>query len=166
MTKAAAANEVNKKSNAFILIVVLIVFGLVLGGFGFYRYNMGRQSADWPTANGRITYSHASPHKTKNGNEYSASVRYTYTVSGKNHTGTRITSSDQYQKTLGGAKNILSSYPAGRDVLVYYNPSNPTSALLETGIRSNVYIMLGGAVACILFAGLILVSRLRNRQPT
>jgi hypothetical protein len=146
------------------MIAALLVFGLVFGGFGLYRYNLGRASASWPSVKGKITYSHASPHKKKTGHEYMPTVRYTYVVKGKHYTGTRITSSDEYQKTLSGAQNVLRQYPAGGEVAVYYDSSDPARSLLEVGLRKNVYVMLGGALACCLLALLIAVSLFKKRH--
>ncbi len=41
--------------NAVIIIGALLVFALVLGGFGFVKYRVGAASIDWPTVEGRIT---------------------------------------------------------------------------------------------------------------
>ena len=153
----------NTKGNAAIMIVVLVVFGLVLGGFGLYRYNMGKESTHWPFVKGKITYSHAQAHKKKTGHEYLPSVKYTYTVNGRSYTGRRITASDEYQKTLSGAKDILKKYPVGGEVSVYYDPADADTSLLEVGIKKNVYILLGGAVPCILFAAAIVVSVVKKK---
>ena len=164
MNETKSDNPQNTTSNGLILIAVLLVFGLVLGGFGMYRYNMGKKSTSWPSANGRITYSHASPHSEKNGTQYMPTVRYTYAVKGKSYTGTRITASDQYQKNISSANDILRDYPVGKGVAVYYNPSDPAVSLLEIGIQGNVYVMLAGAGGCFLFAVFIAVSLLKKRS--
>ncbi len=158
------ANSRNVKSNAMIMIVVLLVFGLVLGGFGLYRYNTGRESASWPSVKGKITYAHARPKKVKTGHEYLPSVKYTYTVNGRSYTGTRITASDLYQKTLGGAKDILRKYPVGGEVSIYYNPADQGNSLLEIGIVKNVYVLLGGALTCFLLAIAIIMSAIRKSK--
>jgi len=154
----------NRKGDAAILVSVLLIFGLVLGGFGLYRYRKGRESAAWPTVRGKVVYSHAEPHKVETGHHYRPAVKYTYTVSGKAYTGKAITASDEYQKTLGGANDILREYPVGSDVSVAYNPDDPGQAVLKTGLRKNTYVLLAGSVVCFAFAGAIVVSRLK--KPT
>lgn len=145
------------------MIIVLLLFGLVLGGFGLNRYHMGKESQSWPAIRGKITYSHAQSRRVKNSYEYQPSVKYTYFVDKRSHTGKRITASDVYQKTLSGAKDILKKYPVGGEVSVYYDPADPGTSLLETGIKKNVYILLGGAALCFLFATAIIVSELKKQ---
>ncbi len=152
------------KGNALIMFVVLLVFGLILGGVGAYRYNVGKQSASWPAVTGTVTYSRAQPTTTENNRkEYRLSVRYSYSVDGKSYSGDRVTASDMYEKTLNAAQERLKKYPAGGEVRVYYDPDNPASSVLETGMKKNVYILLGAAVCCLAFAGAIPVSVLRKR---
>jgi len=158
------ATAEHTKSNAVILVAVLLVFGLVLGGVGVYRYRIGKESSQWPSVQGKITYAHAQSSRTNKRNQYLPSVNYTYNINGKNYTGTRITASDEYQKTLIGAQNILKAYPVGAQVSVYYDPANPTVSLLERGTAKNVYVLIGGAVLCFFFAIAIVVSATKRSQ--
>jgi hypothetical protein len=152
------------RENAVIIIVALLLFGLTLGGFGFYKYSMGKESMAWPSAKGKITYSHAAPHRGDSGQQFLPSVKYTYNVNGKAYTGRRITSSDVYQRNLGSAKDILKKYPIGGEVAVYYDPADPGTSLLEIGIRRNVYVLLGGAALCFFLAGAIAVSAKKKNR--
>ena len=154
----------NTKGNAAILIIALLVFGLVFGGFGLRRYNIGKESGSWPTVKGKVTYSHVDSRRVKNNQEYMASVKYSYSVDGKSYTGSRVTASDVYQKTLGRANDIIKMYPVGGEVSVYYDPADSGTCLLETGIKKNVYLMLGGGLACFFFAGAIIVSELKKKK--
>jgi len=162
MNETTQNNPGNTKANALILIAALLIFGLVLGGFGYFRYKVGRDSANWPAVTGKITYSRASYSKGEHGGQYLPSVRYTYLVNGKSYTGTRITSSDMYQKTLSLANDILRDYPVGGEVYVFYNPSDPATSLLEIGIRKNVYILLGAAFFCFFVAIAIGISAIKK----
>jgi len=137
-------------------------FGLLLGGFGLYKYKTGTESVGWPAVKGRITYSHAQPRKAKTGSEYLPSVRYAYKVNGKSYTGTRISASELYFKSLGRARDRLRNYPVGGEVSVRYEPDNPGNSLLETGLPGNVYGLLGGAVACLFLAGAVTVSAFKK----
>ncbi|MBC2715123.1 MAG: DUF3592 domain-containing protein [Desulfobacteraceae bacterium] len=154
----------SKKSDPAIMIVALLVFGIVFGGLGLYRYNMGKKSISWPAAKGKITYSHAASRRVENSYEYHPSVKYTYSVDRRSYTGKRITASDVYQKTLSGAKDILKKYPVGGEVSVYYDPADPGTSLLETGMKKNVYVLLGGAALCFLFATATIVSELKKKK--
>ena len=154
-----------KKGDALILFVVLLAFGLILGGVGLYRYNLGRKSASWPVAKGSMTASRPQPVTTENNrNEYRLSVSYKYAVNGKTYTGTRITASDIYEKTRKAAEEALSKYPVGGEVSVYYDPDDPAISLLETGIRENVYALMGASVLSFMFAAAVAVSALRQNS--
>ena len=161
-----SADETASKSqgsNPAILIAALLIFGLVLGGFGMYRYNMGRESGSWPVVQGKITYARPEPRRVKSRTQYHPGVRYTYTVNGRSYTGNRITASEIYQKSRSGAEDILRKYPVGGQIPVHYNPADPGVSLLETGLPKNVLVLLGGAAACLFFAGAITVSVLKKR---
>jgi len=155
----------NKKGDAAILVGVLLVFGLILGGFGLYRYGIGKKSQTWPEVTGKITYSRAESRRSNDRQQYMPSVKYTYTVEGKSFTGTRITASDAYQKSLTGATDILEEYPVGGEVSVHYDPGDPAVSVLEVGMPGNVYVLLAAGIGCFALAVLIAVSALRQRAP-
>ena len=158
------ATAEHTKSNAVILVAVLLVFGLVLGGVGVYRYRIGKESSQWPSVQGQITYAHAQSRKTNKGNQYLPNITYTYSINGKKYTGKRITASDEYQKTLMGAQDILKTYPVGGQVSVYYDPANPGESLLDRGRPKNVFVLIGGAVLCFFLAIAIVVSAMKKSQ--
>ncbi|MBN2040216.1 MAG: DUF3592 domain-containing protein [Spirochaetes bacterium] len=153
----------SRKNNPAILVVALLVFGLILGGFGLYKYKTGKESVSWPSVKGKITYSRVEAGRNNKKQEYLPSVKYIYRVNKKLYTGNNITASDVYQKTRGSANTILKKYPVGGEVSVYYNPANPDNSVLETGMRRNVYIMLGAAAFCLFFAVVITVSELKKK---
>ncbi len=154
----------NKKSDAVILVAVLIIFGLILGGFGLFRYSIGKKSANWPQVTGKITYSRAESRRVDDRTQYSPSVKYTYKVAGRQYAGNRISASDMYQKTLSGARDVLRKYPAGGEVSVFYNPDDPGVSVLKTGMPKNVFVLLFSAVACFGLAILITISAARQKS--
>ena len=157
------AGNRNKKSDAMILIGVLIIFGLVFGGFGAYKYNIGKESSTWPSETCKITYSNIDSKHVDSKTEYKANVKYSFTIDGKEYKGDQVTSSDVYFKTMSNARELLDKYPIGSEVSVYYDPADPDRAVLETGIKKNVYLLIGGGVVCFLLAIAILVSSLKKK---
>ncbi len=156
--------EKNKKSNAVILVCVLIVFGLILGGFGLFRYNVGKKSADWPSVSGKVTCSRAQSTRVDKRMRYTPVVKYAYAVHGRSYAGGRISASDMHQKTIIRAKDILRKYPVGGQVPVYYDPDDPGVSLLEPGLPKNVFVLLFCAAACFGLAVLITISALRQKN--
>lgn len=113
-----------------------------------------------------MTYARAVPATVENRSVFRLSVKYRYAVDGKSYTGNRITASDNYQKTRSSANDVLKKYPVGGEVSVYYNPANPGSSVLKTGVNKNVSLPLGIAVVCFLLATAIIVSELKKKKLT
>jgi len=157
------ASQEKKGNSPGILVLVLLGFAVVLGGFGGFKYKIGKESTSWPTVSGKVTYSHAETTRKDKRNQYRPAVKYSYTVDGRGYVGARITASDQIQKNISSAKDILRKYPVGAQVVVHYDPGDPGRAVLVPGLPGNVYVMLAAAAACIVLAVLVGVSALRRR---
>lgn len=157
------SKESAQQSSPFILVVVLLVFGVVLGGVGMMRYNTAQASTEWPTVTGTVTSSRVQTTSRDGRNEYMPRVQYSYGVEGRSFTGTRITASDEYQKNRGSAEDILVRYPSGASVAVFYDPQDPANSVLAQGMPGNVKVMLGAGVACLALAVLIGISAVRQK---
>ncbi|MFO7883628.1 MAG: DUF3592 domain-containing protein [Desulfobacteraceae bacterium] len=157
-----AAQE-NKKKDAIIIIIALLGFALVFCGFGFYKYNIGKKNASWPTVKGKMIHSRPVPTKVNKSTEYRLAVKYRYSVDGKTYTGDCITSSDGFQKTRKEAYKILKKYPVGGEVTVYYSPSDPGYSVLKTGANKNAFISLFAGAVCFLLAVAVIVSALKKK---
>jgi len=55
---------------------------------------------------------------------------YSFQVEGRAYTGQRVLFGDDFDRE-SDAQALLSKYPAGASVAVYYNPANPNDAVLE-----------------------------------
>lgn len=86
-----------------------------------------------------------------------------------NHT-VHVDSTDLETPAFGGktkkydtAKKIISSYPPGSSVTVYYNPSDPLQSVLSSGVPWHVYarLALGSTVFLVSF---VMVSIPRRRK--
>ncbi len=127
-------------------LVIVFVFGVFLLFFGFFLVDSARDlrkandSLRWPSTSGQIlspgtkTVSHWSGrHGDYGSSEQEVRVvRYSYTVDGAEYSGERISyGGGAYEN----AKNAVAKYRAGYTVKVYYNPSDPSEAVLEPGGR-------------------------------
>jgi len=156
------SKSTSSKGNPVILIVVLIAFGVLLGGVGYFRYTVGKESGSWPVVRGKVTYARVQTRRSNKRTEYTASVRYSYRVDGKLHIGERVSVSDLIHKTRSRANAAIRPYPVGSEVDVYYNPAKPEQSLLETGLPTNVYLLLGSGIFCILIAVAVTVSVIKK----
>ena len=121
--------------------VSLLVVAILL-----FRYFQSRKGAsacrDWPAASGRVLHSEVQ-RRRKIGNKTSAypAVLYQYEVAGRTFQSDRIFPGIQ----VGGdwvASRKVAKYPAGKTVLVFYNPMNPAEAVLENRAPANLWILL------------------------
>lgn len=101
----------------------------------------------WPTVEGEVVHSRLT------GRAFD--VRYRYTVDGAALESRRV-HVGQFSGLEGYARAIAARYPTGSPVLVYYDPDEPSSAVLEhrvpwTSLLLTVIgvVLLGGAWVCV-----------------
>ena len=132
--------------------VILIGFGVIAFAIGVALYAVQfRQglradaSKKWPTSPGTVVSS-ALEQSPDNKRRYRAAVRYRYRVGGKDYQSNRV-----FWGGNEGRQNhmasVVTSYPAGAKMPVYYNPQNPAEAVIDpvqnTGSRPLVHLCNG-----------------------
>src|SRR5262245_24276121 len=89
-------------------------------------------SAGWPTADGTVTVSeHAGRRKTG----AAWNLAYEYTIAGRQYTGTTYAYDPMPIQGYEEVARHITIYPVGAAVIVYYDPENPTDAVLRPGLR-------------------------------
>jgi uncharacterized protein DUF3592 len=112
----------------FFFVVLNVIF---LGILFFMRRRMAAVS-QWPSTMGTV---HASYLERRHSSGDSGStnypvVQYSYQISGQPYQGTKLAPGPEVGGT--GAGKVVARYPAGAQVMVFYNPQNPSDAVLET----------------------------------
>ena len=131
----------------------LLLF-LGLGIFLIYRTQQSKKKAqisqNWPSIPGQITDSHVSRSQSTDSDgdtstSYSARVAYTYQVGGQAYSGHNIAFGfNPSYSNESKAQATAARYVVGSQVTVYYDPSNPSDAVLERQASgSNVGMILG-----------------------
>ena len=143
----------NRGGQLFCWLFMLI--GVALVGLGVWTLIKSLRTERWPVTDGVIQSAEQKTHSGHDGATYSAAVTYTYRVAGVSYEGSKI-SIGQMSSSADYARRILSRYPVGKKVPVYYSPTNPTEAVLETGIHGGTWICFGVGTAFVLFAALFL----------
>jgi hypothetical protein len=130
---------------------IILIFGIV-GAVMIYKYFQEKKEAEksqsWPSTSGSITKSfmrHEVSYESGN-TLYYPNVEYDYEVLGTAYTGNRInfggsTGNSNRKKS----EEILTQYPLGKNVPVYYDSNNPEDAVLEReiGVGGTVFLVVG-----------------------
>lgn len=117
-----------------IITIAAIVFALVilnvifLAIIFFMRRKMATVS-QWPSTMGTVISSGIDRRSSSDGYTDYPSVQYSYQVDGRPYQGTKIAPGMEVGGT--GAGKVVARYPAGAQVMVFYNPQNPSDAVIE-----------------------------------
>ncbi|WP_346854458.1 DUF3592 domain-containing protein [uncultured Draconibacterium sp.] len=127
-----------KQQSTFGTLLFACVF--FVAGFLAYQHltkpiaEEAEASKSWPQVQGVISFSELNKTRDSDGNDmYSASVQYSYSVDGKEYSGSNIRTVDGQTSVKGSVKKTLKKYETGTSVSVYYDPEFPNTAVLEPG---------------------------------
>jgi hypothetical protein len=140
----------------------MVIFGLpffAVGLFFIFKTAVSLfdavQMASWQQTQGALISAKLSHHRSDDSTTYKAEARYRYRVNGVEYSGERVaihSGSDNigdFQQQLG--RQLEQLYRNQEPVPVYYNPSNPSEAVINRDIR---WGMIGfSAIFIILFGG-------------
>jgi hypothetical protein len=129
-------------SSENILVLAASVFAGAIGNvilliFIYLPYRKSRMSRGWPQTTGRVETSEIEMRSSSEGGSSPyPHVIYSYSVNGQPLQNDGI----QPGGNVGGmvAYKIIKKYPAGAQVTVFYNPQNPSDALLERDVPGYV----------------------------
>ena len=138
-----------------------------IGGFMAYQHftkplaKEAEASKKWPTVEGIVTQSELNKYCDNEDNDmYSANVRYKYSVGGKEYSDGNIQTLDGSTNVKSSVKKTVQKYAVGTQVIVYYDPEFPNTAVLEPGTSFLFGILLKlplifCAVAVLMVVGLL-----------
>ena len=154
-----------------IFVLVLLALGTYLIVFSLRSKKKAEASQGWPSVAGTMTLSEVkqSINRNEDGIEsisYYPAVEYTYQYAGQSFTSKRLQFGGvQGQKNSTNAQKVLARYPQGGSVTVYYNPENPSEAVLERQAGGSKVSLVIGIILLVLsvcIACPLLVSLVRN----
>lgn len=169
---SATQSSANKQPPGKILLwtaLGLSLLGLLMAGWGATFVLDANDSRNWPSTTGavdnvRVTWStsNTAPDSGTRAREYYYEVYYGYEVGGQLYSGSRYslgdgsTASDRTWNTEEEAREAASNaYSPSQPIDVYYDPSDPASAVLKTGAGVGTYVPMIFGVA-LLLVGLLL----------
>lgn len=114
---------------------ILLVDGILLGII-FSTLRGVANAANWSSTMGTVTYSAIQSRLSGDSTADYPVVHYTYQVMGQMLQGKNIMPGPEAGGV--GAKKVVARYPIGTQVTVYYDPNNPSDAVLERGTPGHV----------------------------
>jgi hypothetical protein len=110
-----------------------------------YCFSRQYLSRTYKTATGLITDREIQPTKAPRKNRvsgrYLIKIAYQYTVNGIQYKGSQFHYTDGLQKlSLAAAKHVTAAYPIGASTDVYYNPQDPSDAVLSPGLGAYDFV--------------------------
>lgn len=145
---------------------VLLAVGIAAyGGIGLGQSRIAA-TARWPKTSGRIVSSEVGMAVIKTGRVRRATdvanIYYTYTVDGREFKCDGLRVVPMFHPTPEGtAEELVRRYPVGRRVDVYYDPSDPSDALLTPVAAEDALRLIQGAAfvaPCVALVGLLLAG--------
>jgi hypothetical protein len=110
----------------FVLVILNVIF---LGVIYFMRRKMAAVS-QWPSTMGTVMNSTIEWRSSSDsGSTAYPVVQYSYQVNGQPYQSYKRAPGPEVGGT--GAQKVVAKYPAGAQVMVFYNPQNPSEAVLE-----------------------------------
>ncbi|NNB85025.1 DUF3592 domain-containing protein [Corallococcus exiguus] len=100
------------------------------------------QSTSWPTVQGTITRSEVETVRSNKSTTYRLKLAYTYSVDGQSHEGGKRRLYAWSTGDLEPVEALVTRYPVGATIPVYYRPAQPSEAVLQPGPGSAELFML------------------------
>ena len=156
---AAVAAVNSQGSGCFLKIAgpMFTLMGIAALSIGILNIVKGSASSDWPTTRGEVLTSEVQSRletsdsssgsgsrrrrKTTTTRVYWAEMKYSYVVEGVSFEEDRVDyGMESRSQKRTRADEIVALYPVGEEVLVYYDPSDPSEAVLEPGVGADAFL--------------------------
>ena len=144
------------------IMVAAAVFCLWVIVANLLNIRRAQISKNWPSVTGRIvTSSFRAEHRDSDSSDrYIADIQYTYDVTGQTYSGNRVAYGLRKEvKSRRTLEELIQRYTTGSEVSVYYNPDDPSSAVLEQG---NSRFAVGNITAGLIVLAVLLYFLWRN----
>ncbi|HET6822502.1 MAG TPA: DUF3592 domain-containing protein [Anaerolineales bacterium] len=114
-----------------IIVFVLLILNVIFLGIIFFMRRRMAAVRQWPSTMGTVNTSYLERRSSTDGGSTNYPVvQYSYQVGGQTYNGMKIAPGPEVGGT--GAGKVVARYPAGAQVMVFYNLQNPSDAVLET----------------------------------
>lgn len=115
----------------------LVIFDAIFLGIILFTRRKVSKASTWPSTLGTVTESRIQMRSNSDGGRTSYPlVRYAYQIVGRAYESQKVMPGMDVGGS--GAHRVVARYPVGAQVMVYYNPENPSDALLERGMPGHI----------------------------
>ena len=113
-----------------IIVFVLFILNIIFLAIIYFMRKKMAEVSQWPSTMGVVQMSTIEQRSSSEGGytEYPV-VQYAYQVGGQSFQSMKLAPGPEVGGT--GARKVVGKYPAGAQVMVFYNPQNPADAVLE-----------------------------------
>lgn len=140
-------------------IMGLIAWALINSGLSARKTALESQS--WPSVRGRVVDAKVIRTQSASNNAsvtYSPAITYEYEVRGEHYRSSNLSFAGNMQPADSGyAQSVVSHYMTYPDMVVYYNPANPTQAALDRTVGNSWRVMVWIGVGMLAFTCLMMV---------
>ncbi|MFT3892399.1 MAG: DUF3592 domain-containing protein [Anaerolineales bacterium] len=112
-----------------IIVVVLFILNAIFLTIIFFMRKRMAVVSQWPSTMGNVVMSTIDRRSSSDGYTDYPVVQYSYQIGGQTYQSTKLAPGPEVGGT--GARKVVAKYPAGAQVMVFYNPQNPGEAVLE-----------------------------------
>ena len=112
-----------------IIVFVLFILNAIFLTIIFFMRRRMAVVSQWPSTMGTVQMSTIDRRSTSDGYTDYPVVQYGYQVNGQTYQSLKLAPGPEVGGT--GARKVVAKYPAGAQVMVFYNPQNPSDAVLE-----------------------------------
>ncbi len=140
------------------------IFGVTGLGLLFYGWSINRRPntsrSDWPSVKGKVLSVQVSRTQAAGMGGYGRVsfvpvIDYSYQVDGVLYQANNVSSGTAAGYNSVNAQKIADRYPAGKDITVRYNPSNPRESILDISPANGNFYMMAGCGALVIGAILV-----------
>ncbi|OHB21367.1 MAG: hypothetical protein A3J67_03435 [Parcubacteria group bacterium RIFCSPHIGHO2_02_FULL_48_10b] len=141
--RGSSTTTLSPTKTMFVSLLIVLAGGAVGYFFGLPMAQNAMKSKNWPSAEGTVTVSRLSTHTGSDSTTYGADIAYDYTVEGVLYTGSKVTFGDYSSSDPSHAREVVNRYSEGKSVIVYYNPDDPKTSVLEPGANWSSFMVAG-----------------------
>lgn len=135
-----------------ILGCVFVILNVVFLAIIFFTQRKMNAVQSWASTMGTVMASYLERRSSSDGSTNYPVVQYSYQVGGQTYQGAKIAPGMDVGGT--GAGRVVEKYPQGAQVMVFYDPNNPSDAVLEKKARAQWLMWLLLVVFDVMLCGM------------